>query len=74
MMRLAETAVVETAAVVCLMNSRLLIFLSGRLLIDGHCHTLNTLEAKIFGVFPSLRSGRQHKAQGGAEGETLGQV
>src|SRR5262249_60105760 len=40
MTRLAEIAVVDIAAVVCLMNSRRFICLSGRLVIDVHCHTL----------------------------------
>jgi hypothetical protein len=35
---------------------------------------LITPETKFFGVFPSPRSGRRHKAQGGAEGEAPEQV
>ncbi len=34
----------------------------------------SALETMLFSVFQSPRSGRQHIAQGGAEGETLGQV
>src|SRR5262245_12349671 len=47
--------------------TKLYAFFSSRFLFS-------TLETRLFGVWPSPRSGQQHKAQGGAEGETLGQV